>query len=203
MIHSRVTLVSSFALSLLLLACSGQPQVKPLEPSPQPPEPIEVAPVEPASPPPSPPLEPEVQPPPPPVPLPVFDPATVTAAQKEEAIIDIRGFIESLNTIVQKKDYEAWKSNLTEEFINYYGSAAFLQQISENPRFKGMNIKLNTLKDYFVFVVYPSHQHDRIDDIEFIGEHMVKAFTKGNKGELYVLYSLEKQNGIWKIGIGR
>jgi hypothetical protein len=197
MIRCKVAALSLLAVGLCFMACAGKPQA-PAEPAP-----VQVAPPEVNQPEPIPAPEPAILPPEPALPPPVFDPSKVTAEEKQEAIVDIRGFIESLNTIIQNKDYEAWKSNLTGEFIEYYSSPAFLQQTSENPRFKNMNIKLNSLKDYFTFVVYPSHQHDHIDDIEFIGEHMVKAFTKGTKGDLYVLYSLEKQNGIWKIGIGR
>jgi len=52
-------------------------------------------------------------------------------------------------------------------------------------------------------VVYPSHQNDRVDDIEFIGHNRVKAITISKKKESLVLWDLEKIGNSWKIGIGR
>jgi hypothetical protein len=66
-----------------------------------------------------------------------------------------------------------------------------------------MGVKLQSLKDYFIYVVYPSRQNDRVDDIEFITERLVKAITIGPDGERQILYFLERDGTSWKIGIGR
>jgi hypothetical protein len=78
-----------------------------------------------------------------------------------------------------------------------------LAKFSEYPVIKRAGIKLQTLKDYFTFVVYPSRQNDQVDDIEFVSETLVKAITVTPKGDRNILYMLEKHGDAWKIGIGR
>jgi hypothetical protein len=134
---------------------------------------------------------------------PAFDPASVTVEQKKATFIDIRTFIEGLNRIIQRKDYDAWLGNLTPEYISYYSDPALLAQISEYPVLKRSGTKLTSLRDYFIYVVYPSRQNDRVDDIDFVGEFRVKAITVGTKGDRQILYNLEKHGETWKIGIGR
>jgi hypothetical protein len=50
-----------------------------------------------------------------------------------------------------------------------------------------------------MYVVVPSRTKDRVDDIEFIGQNRVKAFTINNKGQKLRLYDLEKTASGWKI----
>ena len=64
-------------------------------------------------------------------------------------------FIDSLNQIIRRQDYDAWLSNLTDEYIQHYSDPAILQQYSEYPIIKNKGIKLQTLKDYFLNVVFP------------------------------------------------
>ena len=68
---------------------------------------------------------------------------------------------------------------------------------------KRKGITLQTLKDYFINVVYPSRQNDKVDDIDFVGENQIKAITVSSKGERNILYMLEKHGDAWMIGIGR
>jgi hypothetical protein len=133
----------------------------------------------------------------------VFDPATVPEAVKTATFVDVRAFIESLNLIIRHKDYEAWRSNLTDDYIRHYSDTTVLSQYSNYPIIQRQGIKLQTLKDYFINVVYPSRQNDKVDDIEFVGENLVKAITVSPKGERNILYMLEKHGDAWKIGIGR
>jgi hypothetical protein len=132
-----------------------------------------------------------------------FDPTKVTDSVKNATFVDVRALIESLNQIIRKKDYDGWLSYLTDEYINFYSNPDFLAKNSEYPILKRKGIKLLTLKDYFINVVYPSHQNDEIDDIEFVGENTIKAITVNPKGERNILYMLEKHGDAWKIGIGR
>ncbi|MBL8966798.1 MAG: hypothetical protein JNG85_07290 [Spirochaetaceae bacterium] len=138
-----------------------------------------------------------------PVPPKPFDPAAVSAETKAAAVADIKALIEKLNTIIQRKDYDAWLLFLTEEYKAYYTDPAVLGKISEYPVLKRAGIKLNSLKDYFAYVVFPSRQNDRVDDIEYLGASLVKAITVSPKGERQILYNLEKHGDTWKIGIGR
>ena len=133
----------------------------------------------------------------------IFDPAAVTEAMKSATFVDVHAFIQSLNLIIRHQDYEAWRLNLTDDYILYYSDPSILSKYSEYPVMKTKNIKLQTLKDYFTYVVYPSRQNDKVDDIEFVGENLIKALTVSPKGDRNILYMLEKHGDIWKIGIGR
>jgi hypothetical protein len=60
-------------------------------------------------------------------------------------------------------------------------------------------VELKTARDYFIGVVVPAHQNDRVEDIEFVSTNQVTAYTKNNKGERLILYNLENTDGEWKI----
>lgn len=134
---------------------------------------------------------------------PAFDPNAVPEAVKSATFVDVRSFIDSLNQIIRRQDYDAWLSHLTAEYIKYYSDPSILAQYSEYPVIKGKGITLKTLKDYFLNVVFPARQNDKVDDIEFVGENQIKAITVNPKGERNILYMLEKHGDTWKIGIGR
>jgi hypothetical protein len=133
----------------------------------------------------------------------LFDPKSITQEVKDQAFVDISALFKELNRITQNKDYPAWQSYLSREFIDMYSDVQNLADLSQRPVLKYQDINLRSLKDYFLYVVYPSHQNDRVDDIEFIGHNRVKAITKNKKGESFVLWYLEKIDGSWKIGIWR
>jgi len=132
-----------------------------------------------------------------------FDPASVSVELKQTTFVDIRALISSLNSIIQAKDYDAWSQVLTDAYRERYSSAETLAQISDSPVLKRQGIVLHTLKDYFMYVVYPSRQHDRVDDIEFMQATRIRAITVTAKGERLVLYNLEKIGDTWKIAIWR
>lgn len=132
-----------------------------------------------------------------------FDPKSVSEAVKTATIVDVRSFIDSLNQIIRRQDYDAWLTHLTDDYVKYYSDSIILAQYSEYPVIKGKGIKLKTLKDYFINVVFPARQNDKVDDIEFVGENQIKAITVSPKGERNILYLLEKRDDVWKIGIGR
>lgn len=132
-----------------------------------------------------------------------FDPASVSVELKQTTFVDIRSLVENLNSIIQAKDYDAWSQALTDGYRDHYSSPEVLAQISDYPVLKRQGIVLHTLKDYFIYVVYPSRQHDRVDDIEFIQATRVRAITVTAKGERLVLYNLEKIGDTWKIAIWR
>ncbi len=209
MIRRFVPVLLTIALAILLggaiLGCAGTPPA----PVPEPPAPQALPPTaapepQPAAALPAPTPEPAPPPAPEPAPAtPAFDPQSVSAEVKTAAMTDISAFIEDLNKIIQRKDYDAWLSHLTPEYVAYYSAPALLAQYSEYPVLKRQNIQLKTLKDYFVHLVYPSRQNDRVDDIEYVSENLVKAITVSPKGSRDILYILEKHGDTWKIGIGR
>ena len=70
--------------------------------------------------------------------------------------------------------------------------------MGRNPRLVQKRI-LRTPRDYFDNVVVPSRSNDRVDDISFISENRVKAYTEDNRGNRVVLYDLEIIDNTWKI----
>lgn len=133
----------------------------------------------------------------------VFDPASVTKEVYEATLFDVKKFIEQLNTIIRNRDYDSWLGYLSPEYIAQTSDPSYLEKISEMPILKRQSIVLKSLKDYYLYVVVPSRQNDHVDEIEFIGEDRIVAFTLNAKGERLVLYYLEKLDHLWKIGIGR
>lgn len=132
-----------------------------------------------------------------------FDPAQVTEATKTAVFVDVRALIDSLNQIIRRQDYDSWLAHLTDEYIRFYSDPDVLAKYSEYPIIKRKGIILHSLKDYFMNVVYPSRQNDKVDDIEFLGESTIKAITVSTKGDRNILYMLEKHGDAWMIGIGR
>lgn len=180
MILKKPIVATAVVFCVFLAACGSGPSPKPTPAEPQPPATV-VEPGNQAS----------------------FDPAKITGEQKAATFIDVRSLITTLNTIIQHKDYEAWISHLTQEYMAYYSDPQVLAQISEYPVLKRVGIKLKDLRDYFLYVVYPSRQNDRVDDVEFVGELRIKAITVTQTGDRQILYNLEKIGDTWKIGIGR
>ena len=183
------------AAACLAFSCAGSPAPKaPSEPAIEEAPPVtEIEPV----------ISPEPAPTGPQGDQPNFDPAKITAEVKTATFVDVRTLIDSLNLLVRRQDYNAWLSHLTDEYIAFYSDPSILAKYSEYPVIQRKGIKLLTLKDYFINVVYPSHQNDKVDDIEFVRENLIKAITVSPKGERNILYMLEKHGDAWKIGIGR
>jgi len=186
------------------------PPTPPPEPIPEPePEPI---------PEPEPTPEPEPQPPPEPVQSiivieKVFDPGIITQEMFETTKADVQALIMDLNRIIKDRNYNAWRTYLADSYFKEISSRAFLDERTEelykrdqtvasnlgrNPRLVQKKI-LRTPKDYFDNVIVPSRSNDRMDDINFVSEKHVKAYTMDSRGNLLVLYDLELIDNKWKI----
>lgn len=113
---------------------------------------------------------------------------------------EIEEFIRNLNDIIHRRDYQSWLAYLSEEYIRRTSDREYLLEQSEKPLLKKSNIRLQSLQDYFEYVVAPSHSRAALEDIEFIDESRVKVISsiRGTRG---ILYLLVRQNGGWKIGI--
>ena len=190
-----------------------------MEPAPQAVQPAAPVPETPA-PEPQPVLQPEPPAAPPaeavqsaPPPAEVFDPSTVTEEKYETTKADVKTLIEELNKIIRARDYRTWTTYLSDSYFQEISSQAFLAERTEelykrdqivdsnlgrDPRRTQKKI-LRTAKDYFDNVVVPSRSNDRMDDIDFISEDQVKAYTLDTRGNRLVLYNLELIDGKWKI----
>ncbi|MDR1429177.1 MAG: hypothetical protein LBI85_02715 [Spirochaetaceae bacterium] len=177
-----VSLISCF---LTLLSCAG-------EPSPQAsPPPQESAPV-------SPPALPAA-PPEAPLPEEVFDPATISREIFDSTKTDVQKLIQDLNGIIRARNYRAWVSYLSDDYLRDISSPDFLAQTSASARLRQQRIVLGSPEDYFNHVVVPSRANDRVDDIEFTSQNRVKAYTVTPNGQRLRLYELEKTGNSWKI----
>ena len=143
----------------------------------------------------------------------VFDPATITQEKFTTTKADVKLLIDDLNRIIRAKNYNAWVGYLADSYFQEINSQAFLDDRTEelykrdqivasnlgrDPRRVQKKI-LRTPKDYFDNVVVPSRSNDRMDDIDFVSENRVKAYTVDNRGQRLVLYDLENIDNKWKI----
>jgi len=133
----------------------------------------------------------------------VFDPTRVSQQHYTSTRDEVRGFIENLNRIITSRNYEQWKSCLSEEYFEEISSQKNLQEISAQPAMRTRRIVLRTPEDYFQYVVVPSRADLRVDDIEFVSMNRVKAFTithnRAGEEVRLRLYDLEKIGNSWTI----
>jgi len=136
-----------------------------------------------------------------------FDPSKVSQEQYVTTRQNVQRFIENINNVITKKDFNTWRSALSSEYIAEISSPENLDRISETKIMKDRKIVLRNLEDYFNHVVVPSRANvnNRVDniDIEFAGENRVKAFairtTNAGEEQRVRLYDLEKDGDLWKI----
>lgn len=117
-----------------------------------------------------------------------------------ETFEDITDLISSLNKIIASENYDEWLTYLTRGYIEHMSSAEELKNVSEQPLLRKYDINLRSLKDYFKYVVVPSRSNARLDDLVFLDTNLVKAIMIINE-QRTILYRLEKNDGVWKIGL--
>jgi len=142
-----------------------------------------------------------------------FDPDNVSNELYESTKTEIQDLIQRLDNIIRARNYNAWLGYLSESYRSTISSAAFLEERTEelhrrdqlvaaatgkDPRSVEKKV-LRTLRDYFDHVVVPSRANDRVDDIAFISETEVRAYTVNNRGTRLILYDLGMIGGTWKI----
>ena len=124
----------------------------------------------------------------------------VTEEVYNQTFDEIEEFIRNLNEIIRERDYQSWLRYLSDEYIQRTSDQDYLREQSEKPLLKKNNVQLESLRDYFEYVVAPSRSRASIEDIEFIDENQVKVISsiRGTRG---ILYLLVREDGIWKIGV--
>ncbi len=150
---------------------------------------------------PTPPPEPP-PPPQPPAPPPAADPPkqefSVTAEVYNRTFDQIREVIDELNGHIARAEYEGWLEHLTENYVRETSRQEYLDKWKDDPELKGRGIVLRTLKDFFVYRVVPTRSKAKLDEIQFLDDEHVYAFTV-LRGEKYLLYSLVKTDKGWKV----
>jgi len=124
----------------------------------------------------------------------------VTDEIYSQTLDEIKEFVQVLNQVIESKDFEAWSTYLTTDYMQRTSNPQYLAEQSEKPILKKKNIVLKSLSDYFIYVVVPSRSGAHIDDIEFIDRFHVKAISiiRNTRGLLYLLIREEDQ---WKIEV--
>lgn len=116
----------------------------------------------------------------------------------QQTFNDVEELIKELNKIIKAKDYDTWLTYLTRDYKEKYSDQSVLKEFSEQPTLKKYGVELETLRDYFIYVVSPSRANARLNDLIFIDDTHVKAIMEINDHRV-ILYLLEKVNGKWKI----
>lgn len=140
------------------------------------------------------------EPEPEPEPEPVVEEFVPSEELYTETFEDIQVIITKLNGVISSKNYETWLTYLTDDYIEYYSRPDKLQEYTDLYKQRGYNYRIDSLKDYFLYLVVISRANAVVDDIVFIDKTHIKALTE-IKGKLSVLYYLEKKENSWKIGL--
>ena len=126
-------------------------------------------------------------------------------------LAEVKHFVDGLNSLILKKDYEGWKASLSDQLFTRISSPDFLATASEAAVLKSRKIVLKTPNDYFLQVVVPSRSNSRVDEIEFTAADRVKVFyreervrknennTSTNEVRRLRLYELIRIGDTWKI----
>ncbi len=175
------------ALAVCLLALGGCVSTPPAPPV-QPPAPV---------------AQPAPQPGPEPAPTPAPEPPkkqefTVSAEVYNRTFDEIRGVITELNTRIAKREYAGWLEHLTESYVRETSKQEYLDKWKEDPELKRRGIVLKTLRDFFDYRVVPTRSNVKLDEIQFVDDKHVYAFTV-LRGEKYLLYYLVKTENGWKV----
>ena len=143
----------------------------------------------------------------------VFNPVVVTPERYATTLAELRSLIENLNTIIRNRDFYTWVTYLSPAFYTEMSSPEFLAEKTEelfrrdqmiasgtgrDPRLVQKR-EMRTVRDYFLNVVVPARSNDQLDEIVFVSENQVIAYTLDNRGNRLILYNLEITDGGWKI----
>jgi hypothetical protein len=143
----------------------------------------------------------------------VFDPHTISNERYLATKSDIQAIVVELNRIIRARNYNAWLGYLSDSYLVLLSSRDFLDEKTEDLYRRDQIVAANTGKnpravekrqmltarDYFDNVVVPSRSNDRVDDIAFISETRVRAYTVDSRGSRLILYDLAIVGERWKI----
>ena len=143
----------------------------------------------------------------------VFNPDSISEVVYTRTLAEVQTLIAELNRIIRAQNYNLWTTFLSESYYNEINSRAFLEARADElfrrdqvvASARGVNPNqvqrrnLANARDYFIHIVVPSRQNDRVDDITFITDNQVIAYTVDARGNRLILYNLEVINNEWKI----
>jgi hypothetical protein len=103
---------------------------------------------------------------------------TVSQEMYDTTLVEVKRFVDNLNSLISNKNYDAWKQFLSDEYFARISSPDFLARTSESNQLKSRNIILKTPVDYFLQVVVPARSNSRVDEIEFTETNRVKVYFR-------------------------
>lgn len=116
-------------------------------------------------------------------------------ADDKAAILKI---IEEMSQVMQKFDFEKWKTYIEPASIEYFSNPANLRKTQKKLPDKTLHIK--GLRDYFKYVFIPARQISTVDEIRYISKTNVKAVqVRKEEGKIIVYYYFVKINGKWYV----
>lgn len=118
----------------------------------------------------------------------------------ERTFSEIEETIEELNRVIQARDFRRWQDYLTRDYIDTYSDPQTLEELSETPILERNNIELESLRDYFDWVVVPSRANARLDDLRFVTNDQVEAIMEV-RGQRVILYQLTDVDDDWKVDV--
>ena len=124
---------------------------------------------------------------------------TLNENEIKEAETDIAALISKLNGIIASKDFESWKTYLSDDYIAYYSDPKILTEKSQSPLLIKYKIVLRSLEDYFNYVVVGSRQNVKLDEIKALDRDRIKAYMFINNNAV-IIYELIRIDDKWKIG---
>ncbi|MFW6363727.1 MAG: hypothetical protein ACOC0D_07785 [Spirochaeta sp.] len=124
----------------------------------------------------------------------------VTEELYEQTFDEVETVITTLNEIIGRGDFDSWKNYLTQEYIDAVTEPGHLEELNQSPLLSRNNIELESLEDYFRYVVVPSRANLRLDDLEFIDDNTVQAIMIV-RDRRAILYLLRRIDGEWRISV--
>ncbi len=122
-----------------------------------------------------------------------------TFNKDKEAVLAL---IDVLNEVMKTENFGSWTKYLDNESYTYWSKKQNLQKAQKRLPVKGL--KLDTLEDYFKYVFIPARQGNKMDEIRYETEKIVKVvqIRKDAEGKYEgdtVYYNLRKESGVWKL----
>jgi len=124
---------------------------------------------------------------------------TLNDNEIKKAETDIAALISKLNGIIASKNFESWKTYLSDDYIAYYSDPKILTEKSQSPLLIKYKIVLRSLEDYFNYVVVGSRQNVKLDEIKALDRDRIKAYMFINNNAV-IIYELIRIDDNWKIG---